>query len=350
MKPLREAAAGAPPAPTGSGPVDVEAAGCVVVRPARGGAAGGDAAGGAVEVLLVHRPRTATRAPDWSWPKGKLDEQEHPAVAAVRETAEETGVRVHLGVPLPEQRYAVSGGRRKRVRYWLARPVPAGRGGGPDPAPDPVLDVEPAGPEEVDETAWVSPQRARELLTYPDDADLLAAALPGDALPPPTWPLVVLRHARAVKRADWAGEEGVRPLLERGHAQSRALAPLLVCFDVRSLVTSPWARCVQTVLPAAELAAAPVVVEDPLTEAAHARDPRAAADVVAGLLAEGGGVVVCSHGPVLPTLQAVVAAHAGTEQVRGALTGRLAKGELVVAHVSGRGSAARVVAAERHAC
>nr|WP_240896646.1 NUDIX domain-containing protein [Kineococcus vitellinus] len=306
---------------------------------------------------MVHRPRSATRAPDWSWPKGKLEEDEHPAVAAVRETAEETGVRVHLGVPLPEQRYEVSGGRRKRVRYWLARPVPAGRAGrldaavdpALDPVLDPALDVEPAGPEEIDETAWVSPQRARELLTHPDDADLLTAAVPGDVLPAPTWPLVVLRHARAVKRTDWAGEEAVRPLLERGHAQSRALAPLLSCFDVHSLVTSPWARCVQTVLPAAELAAAPVVVEDPLTEAGHARDPHAAADVVAGLLAEGSGVVVCSHGPVLPTLQAVVAAHAGTAEVRRALTGRLTKGELVVAHLSGRGSAARVVAAERHA-
>jgi 8-oxo-dGTP pyrophosphatase MutT (NUDIX family)/broad specificity phosphatase PhoE len=310
--------------------VDVEAAGCVVVRPRADGA-------GEVEVLLVHRPTTATRTADWSWPKGKLDPGEHPAVAAVRETAEETGVRVHLGVPLPEQRYAVTGGLRKRVRYWLARPAaPA------DPA---VVDA--ADPDEIDDSAWVTTARARELLSYPADVELLDAAVPGGVLPERTWPLLVVRHARAVKRVDWKGLEAERPLLERGHAQSRDLAPLLSCFDLRQLITSPWARCVQTLLPAAELLGLPLTEEDPLTEAAHGLEPAAAAKLLGELLAEGAGVAVCSHGPVLPTLQGVVAEHAD-DALGPLLRRRLAKGDLVVAHVAERGSAARVVAAERH--
>jgi 8-oxo-dGTP diphosphatase len=308
--------------------VDVEAAGCVVVRSGRAG----------VEVLLVHRPTTALRTADWSWPKGKLDRGEHAAVAAVRETAEETGVRVHLGVPLPEQRYAVAGGLRKRVRYWLARPAaPA------DPA---VVDA--ADPDEIDESAWVSPARARELLSYPDDVELLDVALPGDALPERTWPFVVVRHARAVKRTDWTGEEDERPLLERGHVQSRELAPLLACFDLRHLVTSPWARCVQTLLPTAELLGVPLTEEDPLTEAGHELDPVGAAELAGELIAEGAGVAVCSHGPVLPTLQTAVSAHADGVAVQDVLEHRLGKGDLVVAHLVQRGSTARVVAAERH--
>ena len=327
------------PRPEDHGGADVEAAGCVVVRPVRGATD----AGPAVEVLLVHRPAKATRPADWSWPKGKLEDGEHPAVAAVCETGEETGVRVHLSVPLPVQRYRVADGsggtRSKRVRYWLARP---GRG----------ESEETPEPGEIDDTAWVSPARAAELLTYPDDVALLRAAL-GTALtgggpPAATWPLVVLRHARAVRRSDWPGEEAARPLLDRGHAQSRDLAPLLACFDLRQVVTSPWARCVQTVLPAAELADLPVAEEDALTEAGHALDEEQAAQVVTGLLAEGGGAVVCSHGPVLPTLQAVLAGHADPDLARAELLPKLGKGEFVLAHLSGRGSTARVVAAERH--
>ncbi|NYD21701.1 NUDIX domain-containing protein [Kineococcus aurantiacus] len=312
--------------------MDVEAAGCVVVR----------AGGSGPEVLLVHRPRTATRAADWSWPKGKLDRVEgvveHPAVAAVRETAEETGVRVHLGVPLPEQRYEVDGGLRKRVRYWLARPA-----GAADPD---VFD--PADPDEIAESGWFSPREAAQRLTHAADVELLHAALPDGELPTPTWTLVVLRHARAVKRSDWADGEAVRPLLESGHAQSRDLAPLLACFDVHALLTSPWARCVQTVLPAAELTGLPVEEEPALTEAAFRADPAAAAGVVSGLLDAGRAVVVCSHGPVLPTLQAVVSARARDRAQAHALGAKLEKAAVVVAHLSGSGAQATVVAVERH--
>ncbi|MGO4245098.1 NUDIX domain-containing protein, partial [Janibacter sp. RAF20_2_2] len=45
---------------------------------------------GRLQVALVHRPRYD----DWSWAKGKLDPGETFPVAAVRETLEETGLRV----------------------------------------------------------------------------------------------------------------------------------------------------------------------------------------------------------------------------------------------------------------
>lgn len=311
-----------------SGTADVEAAGCVVARPAPGSDAG-------FELLLVHRPRAVDRGPDWGWPKGKLEHGEHPTTAAVRETEEETGVRAHLGAPLPVQRYTLPDGRSKRVRYWSARLEPG------EQASTPV-------PDEVDETAWCTPDQARELLTYPADRAVLDDALAAEPLRP-TWPLIVVRHARAVKRSDWAGGEADRPLLDRGHSQSRDLAPVLASFDVRRIVTSPWARCVQTVLPLAELTDLPVTEEDGLTEDAHENDPAAAVEVLRGLLAEGGGSVVCSHGPVLPSLQELLAAQDDDAARRDSeLLPKLGKGELVVAHVAGYGEGAVVVAAERH--
>ena len=89
-------------------------------------------------MLLVHRPKYD----DWSFPKGKLDRGERAAAAAVREVAEETGLRVRLGPPLSSQRYAVSGGM-KTVHYWTGTPVGDADVSGYTPN------------DEIDEVEWV---------------------------------------------------------------------------------------------------------------------------------------------------------------------------------------------------
>ena len=59
---------------------------------------------------MVHRPKYD----DWSWAKGKLDPGEEYPVAASRETAEETGLDVHLGMPadgfIADQEFGASTG------------------------------------------------------------------------------------------------------------------------------------------------------------------------------------------------------------------------------------------------
>jgi len=311
----------------------VEAAGCLVLRTVPG-ADGGEQR----EVLLVHRAATPLRGADWSWPKGKLEDGEPHAVAAVREVEEETGVRVGLSLPLAEHRYDLPDGRSKRVRYWFATPLPG-------------EEAWTASPDEVDEVAWCTPEQARERLTFAADAtllDVLAGHLDAGLDPARTWPLVLLRHARAVPRTAWDGEEAVRPLLDAGHVQARELVALLGSWALRRAVTSPWARCVQTVLPAADAHGWAVEEDESLTEAGYAADPAGAADVLAGLLAGGGGSLLCSHGPVLPGLAAEVVRHADADAVAQLLAPKLGKAELLVAHVAGRGSDARVVAGERH--
>ena len=70
---------------------------------------------GALEVLIIHRPRYD----DWSWPKGKQDPGESLAETAIREIREEVSLQVVLGVPLAVTSYPV-GGRPKDVFYWAA--------------------------------------------------------------------------------------------------------------------------------------------------------------------------------------------------------------------------------------
>src|SRR6476661_8639503 len=72
-------------------PPKIPAAGALMWRPGEQGP----------EVVLVHRPRYD----DWSFPKGKSMPGEHVLITAVREVAEETGVRAALGRRLPTQRY-----------------------------------------------------------------------------------------------------------------------------------------------------------------------------------------------------------------------------------------------------
>ena len=132
-------------------------AGVSLVR-AAGGAVWRAERQGALEVLLVHRPRYD----DWSLPKGKCEQDESDEDCARREVAEETGFSCSLGPELPSQHYVDHRGRDKVVRYW-AMSVVAGEG---------RLD------HEVDEVAWLPLLAASRRLTYSRDAVVLAA-LPG---------------------------------------------------------------------------------------------------------------------------------------------------------------------------
>ena len=115
------------------------------------------AAGGLVvrdgKVLLVHRPKYD----DWSFPKGKCDAGEPDEACALREVAEETGLRCELLEEIGETSYLDGKGRPKVVRYWRMR----------------SLDGEFTPHDEVDEIRWETPERAAAILSWPRDLPLL---------------------------------------------------------------------------------------------------------------------------------------------------------------------------------
>jgi 8-oxo-(d)GTP phosphatase len=285
-----------------SGP-DVVAAGAVVTRKGPHER----------EVLLVHRPKYD----DWSFPKGKQDPGEHVTATAVREVLEETGVEVRLGRPLLPQLYPVSGGRAKKVHYWIGHVV------GDDDVSTYQVN------EEVDELAWFGLDAAKERLTYLDDIDLLEQFRSARKK---TAALIVLRHAKAVKRGTWDGPDPKRPLAVEGDEQSTALSAILHAFGVSRVLSSSSTRCVQTVEPFAREHVVPLEEVQELSEEEY--DERSAGRLLDLLMSAPGSSVLCSHRPVLPELFGLL----GLEEEP------LAPAELVVCHHR----KGRLLATERH--
>ncbi|MPZ62602.1 MAG: NUDIX domain-containing protein [Propionibacteriales bacterium] len=230
-----------------------------------------------VEVLLVHRPRYD----DWSFPKGKPDADEHPLTTAIREVAEETGLTVRLGPPLPEQRYPVRGAP-KEVRYWAAQVCHGD-----------VADYRPNS--EIDHVEWFPIGEARRRLSYDRDLDLLDAFT---GSPYRSVPLVVLRHARARKRGSWEGPDEGRTLTSRGRAQATGLVPMLRAYGVQQALTSTAVRCAATVQPFADETGTPVERASWLAE--DKADPERIDRRIGELLTTRTSAVICSHRPVFP--------------------------------------------------
>jgi len=258
-----------------------------------------------VEVLVVHRPSYD----DWTFPKGKSDPGESLQETAVREIAEEAGVRVRLGHPLQQILYPISGGI-KQVSYWCARVV------GPDEATPFVPN------KEVDEIRWVEPRDARKLLTYGHDVELLEEFRHlRERWAHKTRTLVVLRHGKAVPRSD-DQDDLARPLTSSGALRAEGLVPLLAAYGVDRVVSSPAVRCVRTVEPYADSISTFIEIDDRLSEQTR---PSLVQRSVAALLDRKRPVVLSSHRPTLPWVYDAI----GIDPVE------LSPGQAVVVHHRG---------------
>lgn len=263
------AAESGPIARTGRSAAPVRAAGAVLWREDRGD----------LEVALVHRPRYD----DWSFPKGKAKQDEHPLRTAVREVREETGVTPRLGVPLPSAHYAVNG-RPKRVDYWAAQ----------------IAEEVPfTADREVDELAWVPVPVAFALLTHDHDAVLLRAFAQRAGR---TRPVIVLRHACAGEKRFWHGSDLLRPLDARGRWESTGLTSLLAAYAPARVVSSATARCVETVLDYAVSRRLTVTTDPVFTVGAPVSRAERPARLRALVADSPDGLLVCTHGEHVPDL------------------------------------------------
>ncbi|HTZ42566.1 MAG TPA: NUDIX domain-containing protein [Jatrophihabitans sp.] len=259
-----------------------------------------DAAGGVVWrldgpdllVALVHRPRYD----DWTLPKGKATASERLLLAAVREVAEETGANVEVGRRLAPVEYPVGDGR-KRVTHWSMR----------------YLDGEHTPGDEVDRIGWLTVAEATQRLTYPMDRVVLAdfARVPATART-----VLLMRHARAGKRAEYAGDDRYRPLDKIGRRQARDSAAVLAAFRPRRVVAADRTRCEQTVAPLADRLGLAVRSGPEFSDESYLADPARTVRALHALAGEPGSTLICSQGEAIPGLLADLSVPGLARQAR----------------------------------
>jgi len=233
-----------------------------------------------IEIAVIHRPRYD----DWSLPKGKLDPNESMIACAYREVMEETGYTPVFGPEIGEATYEVAEGT-KLVKYWAAQAVG-----------EPVGTIDHS---EVDELLWLDPENARDKLTLEDDKQLIDFFLEFDS---GTTPLVLLRHAKAVKREDWDGDDGDRPLARLGQLQAKRLLPLYLPYAIAEIHSSDAQRCIETIESISRSFEMNPIYSADLSEYGYEKDKEAPLDYVQNLMDQGKSAIICSHNPILPKM------------------------------------------------
>jgi 8-oxo-dGTP pyrophosphatase MutT (NUDIX family) len=132
-------------------------------------------AGGVVLTMVEDRLCVAAvrpaRHPDGAWclPKGKVEDDESPLGAALREVREETGLICEALEALGELTFDVARDGMtvtKRTTYWLMAPI-----GGAPPAPVP------GASDEIVAAGWRPIDGPEPALTHPDEARFLAGVI-----------------------------------------------------------------------------------------------------------------------------------------------------------------------------
>ncbi|PCE14767.1 DNA mismatch repair protein MutT [Microbacterium sp. SZ1] len=288
-----------------------------------------------LHILLIHR----TKYRDVTLPKGKVDPGEMLAETAVREVHEETGIRVSLGVPVGVSRYHLPSSKQKVVHYWAAE------------ATDRAIRESTFVPnKEIAALEWVPLKKARARLSYPVDHEILDffAKLVDDGVLR-TFPVIALRHAKALHRSEWDGADAARPLTERGRRQADSIVGPLRAFGVRRIVTSDAVRCVQTVKPLAKSLDRKSVKTAKISQDAWEDGTDDLRSVIGRRVRSGKPAVVCSHGPVLPGILSEIALATGT--IQGSYVSSAADlepGAFSVVHLSSSNPGSGIIAIETH--
>jgi 8-oxo-(d)GTP phosphatase len=287
-------------------------------------------------VLLIHR----TKYRDVTLPKGKVDPGEMLAETASREIFEETGIRVSLGVPVGVSRYRMPNKREKIVHYWAAE------------ATDAAIRSSAFVPnKEIAALEWVALKKAMGRLSYPVDVEILehfAGLIDEGVLR--TFPIIVLRHAKALTREEWSGKDAARPLSARGRKQANSIVGPLLAFGVRRIISSPATRCMKSVAPLSSALGRKIDKSALISQDAWENGESDARSVVGERVRTRKPAVLCSHGPVLPEILTEIALATGT--LRGSYLGSasaLEAGAFSVVHLPVENPGSGIVAIETHA-
>ena len=235
---------------------------------------------GEVEILLVHRPRYD----DWSLPKGKLEEGEALISCAYREVLEETGLSIKLGPHVGSVEYFVPDGL-KHVAYWSASLIEDNSSFHPN--------------DEVDQIIWLDLDSAVLKATRDSDKSILERF---GVTPYDSSALIMLRHGKALERAEWQGEDEDRPLQLVGQLQAKRMLSLYQVFGLEEIHTSDAVRCLDTVAQMAKSLKLTPVITNTVSEYTYKKSKEKAIEYAKELIKRNKQIILCSHNPVLPRM------------------------------------------------
>jgi len=109
--------------------------------------------------------------------------------------------------------------------------------------------------------------------------------------------LYLVRHAKAGDRNAWTEDDRLRPLSGRGQRQAHQLVELLADAKFDRILSSPYVRCMQTVVPIAGERGLPVEPVDALAEPGNLRE-----GLVLLRKHATSGALLCMHGDLMPML------------------------------------------------
>ena len=231
------------------------------------------------EVAIIHRPKYD----DWSFPKGKIEVGESLIASAHREVLEETNLQTEFGPHLGQVEYFTPDGLKK-VTYWSAK----------------VIGEKPfRANTEVDQLKWIPITKVIEVLTNETDKEIFDKFV---KVKFNSKPFILLRHAKAITRDEWQGEDDDRPLSSSGQNQAMRLLSTYQVFNIDQIHSSDAVRCYDTVKSMAKGLDIKLEVSSKLSENTYKKDKEKAFDYVRELIKEDKSILICSHNPILPKM------------------------------------------------
>ena len=231
------------------------------------------------EVAIIHRPKYD----DWSFPKGKIEVGESLIACAHREVLEETNLQTEFGPHLGQVEYFTPDGLKK-VTYWSAK----------------VISEKPfRANTEVDQLKWIPITKVIEVLTNETDKEIFDKFV---KVKFNSKPFILLRHAKAITRDEWQGEDDDRPLSSSGQNQAMRLLSTYQVFNIDQIHSSDAVRCYDTVKSMAKGLDIKLEVSSKLSENTYKKDKEKAFDYVRELIKEDKSILICSHNPILPKM------------------------------------------------
>ena len=231
------------------------------------------------EVAIIHRPKYD----DWSFPKGKIEVGESLIACAHREVLEETNLQTEFGPHLGQVEYFTPDGLKK-VTYWSAK----------------VIAEKPFRTNtEVDQLKWIPITKVIAVLTNETDKEIFDKFV---KVKFNSKPFILLRHAKAITRDEWQGEDDDRPLSSSGQNQAMRLLSTYQVFNIDQIHSSDAVRCYDTVKSMAKGLDIKLEVSSKLSENTYKKDKEKAFDYVSELIKEDKSILICSHNPILPKM------------------------------------------------